>query len=78
MKLLCDYGVDLDSADDDGNAPLFLAVQYNNPSVVKLLLSRKASGQIKRACDLILHSTDGKENDHVEWLDCLKQNAASK
>ena len=36
-------GVEIDAQDDDGNAPLHLAVLYANPAMIRFLITRGAS-----------------------------------
>lgn len=54
VKLLLDYGADVDAKDQDGFTPLMAAVHGGHPSVVKLLLEHGAQHNVN-ALGLTLH-----------------------
>ena len=57
VKLLCEYGADVNASLYDDVTPTFLSAQNGNVKVLKLLLNYNADVNIKRAVSIHLTKT---------------------
>jgi ankyrin repeat protein len=64
VKLLLEYGADVNSKDDDGYTPLSIACKYKNTELVKLL--------IEHGADIDMVDTDKLSPEMKTLIDKLK------